>query len=152
MEVLRLGVKSELQLLAYATTTAMPDPSHVCKLHQNSRQHQVLNPLIEARGHTCILVEASQIRFCWATMAHYYISSVFPIETGKKAVFTVRQIWVRTLALLLARLSYLNSSFMSSSIEEGFWHSLFGSLGNNELKSLARRPGHKCHQWDSLSM
>ena len=53
-------------------------------------------------------------------MAHYHISSVFPIETGKKAVFTVRQIWVRTLALLLARLSYLNSSFMSSSIEEGF--------------------------------
>ena len=27
MEVPRLGVESELQLLAYATVTAMPDPS-----------------------------------------------------------------------------------------------------------------------------
>ena len=27
MEVLRLGVESELQLLAYTTATAMPDPS-----------------------------------------------------------------------------------------------------------------------------
>ena len=30
MEVTRLGVKSELQLLAYTTATAMPDPSHIC--------------------------------------------------------------------------------------------------------------------------
>ena len=27
--VLRLGVKSELHVLAYATATAMPDPSHM---------------------------------------------------------------------------------------------------------------------------
>jgi len=31
MEVPRLGVKSELQLLACARATAMLDPSHVCK-------------------------------------------------------------------------------------------------------------------------
>ena len=30
MEVPRLGVELELQLLAYTTPTAMPDPSHVC--------------------------------------------------------------------------------------------------------------------------
>ena len=30
MGVPRLGVKSELQLLAYPTATAMTDPSHVC--------------------------------------------------------------------------------------------------------------------------
>ena len=29
MEVPRLGVESELQLLAYATATATPDPSHL---------------------------------------------------------------------------------------------------------------------------
>ena len=29
MEVPRLGVKSELQLLAYTTITAMQDPSHL---------------------------------------------------------------------------------------------------------------------------
>jgi len=30
MEVPRLGVKTELQLLAYTTATAMPDPSLFC--------------------------------------------------------------------------------------------------------------------------
>ena len=38
MEVSRLGVESELQLLAYATATAMPDPSHICNLHHSSWQ------------------------------------------------------------------------------------------------------------------
>ena len=49
MEVPRLRVQLELQLLAYAT--AMPDPSLVCDLHHSSRQHQILNPLSEARNH-----------------------------------------------------------------------------------------------------
>ena len=30
MEVPRLGVKLELQLLAYTTATAMQDPSYIC--------------------------------------------------------------------------------------------------------------------------
>ena len=38
MEVPKLGVKSELQLLAYATATATPDLSHVCDLHYSSQQ------------------------------------------------------------------------------------------------------------------
>ena len=33
MEVPRLGIKLELQLLAYTTATATPDPSHIYKLH-----------------------------------------------------------------------------------------------------------------------
>ena len=47
MEVPRLGVKSELQLLAYvtATATATPDPSHLCNLHHSSQQGWNLNPL-----------------------------------------------------------------------------------------------------------
>ena len=36
LEVPRLGVKSELQLPAYATATAMQDPSCVFDLHHNS--------------------------------------------------------------------------------------------------------------------
>ena len=48
MEVPRLGVKSELQLLAYTTATEIPDLSHVCDLHHSSWQHQILNPLSEA--------------------------------------------------------------------------------------------------------
>ena len=35
MEVPRLGVKSELQLLAYTTATATPDLSCTCNLHHN---------------------------------------------------------------------------------------------------------------------
>ena len=45
MAVPRLGVELELQLPAYAMATAMPDPSHICKLHHSSGQHQILNPL-----------------------------------------------------------------------------------------------------------
>ena len=48
MEVPRLGVKSELQLSAYAKAAAMPDPSHICDLHHSSRQHQILSLLSEA--------------------------------------------------------------------------------------------------------
>ena len=36
IEVARLGVESELQLLAYTKATAMQDPSHVCYLHHSS--------------------------------------------------------------------------------------------------------------------
>ena len=43
VEVPRPGVKSELQLLAYDTATAMQDPSLVCDLHQSSQQCQIPN-------------------------------------------------------------------------------------------------------------
>ena len=46
-DIPRLGVKSELQLQAYSTTTAMP--SCICNLHHSLWQHQVLNPLSKAR-------------------------------------------------------------------------------------------------------
>ena len=61
MEVPRLGVKLELQLLAYTTVTATQDPSHVCHLHHSSEQCQILNSLIEARDQTHNLVVPSQI-------------------------------------------------------------------------------------------
>ena len=48
MEVPRLGVESELQLPAYATTTATWDLSRVCHLHHSSGQSWILNPLSEA--------------------------------------------------------------------------------------------------------
>ena len=68
MEVPRLGVELELQLLAYTTATATPDPSHIFNLHHGSRQCRSLNPLSEARDRTCVLMVTSQIRFHWATM------------------------------------------------------------------------------------
>ena len=49
MKVPRLGVKLELQLLAYTIATAMQDLRCICDLHYSSWQCQILNPLSEAR-------------------------------------------------------------------------------------------------------
>ena len=61
MEVPRLGVKSEIQLPAYTTATVSPDLSCIFDLHHSSWQHQILNPLSEARDQTHILMDTSQI-------------------------------------------------------------------------------------------
>ena len=63
MEVPMLGVELGLQLLAYATATAVQDPSHVCDLHHSSQQRWIINPLSEARDQTCNLMVPSWIRF-----------------------------------------------------------------------------------------
>jgi len=68
MEVPRLGVESELQLLAYAIATATPDLSHVCNLHHSSQQRWIFNPPIETRNRTCNLMVPSWICFRCATM------------------------------------------------------------------------------------
>ena len=67
VEVPRLGVSSELQLLACTTATAAQDLSHICDLHHSSRQCRILNPLSEARDGTRNLMVPSWIRFCCAT-------------------------------------------------------------------------------------
>ena len=63
MEVPRLEVKSELQLLAHATATATWDPSRVCNLHHSSGEYQILNPLSGARDRTLILMDTSQVYY-----------------------------------------------------------------------------------------
>ena len=63
MEVPRLEVKLELQLLAYATATAAPDPSHVCKVHHSSQQCWILNPLSKVRDPTCNLMDSSWVHY-----------------------------------------------------------------------------------------
>ena len=68
VEVPRLGVKSELQPLAYTTAIATQDPSWVCKLYYSSRQHQILNPLDEVRNRIHNLLDPSWILFCFAMM------------------------------------------------------------------------------------
>ena len=68
MEVLSLGIKSELQLPSYATATETQDPSRVWDLFHSSRQHQILNPLSKARDRTSILMDTSHICFHCATM------------------------------------------------------------------------------------
>ena len=49
MKVPRLGIESDLQLLAYTITTAIPDANIICDLHHSSWQRQILNPLGKAR-------------------------------------------------------------------------------------------------------
>ena len=58
MDVPRLEVESELQLLAYTRATAVPDPSHICDLGRKLGQCQIFNPLSEARDRTHILMDA----------------------------------------------------------------------------------------------
>ena len=63
MEVPRPGVELEMQLPAYATTTAVQDLSFVFDLHHSSRQCWILNPLNGARDRTCILRDTTQVRY-----------------------------------------------------------------------------------------
>ena len=58
-KVPRLGVKSELQLLAYTTSTAVPDPSQVGNLLCNLQPRWNLNSLSRARDRTLVLVATS---------------------------------------------------------------------------------------------
>ena len=57
MDILRPGVKLELQQPAYATATAMLDPSHILDLHHNLWQCWILNPLSEGRDWIQILMD-----------------------------------------------------------------------------------------------
>ena len=78
----RLGVKLELQLPAYATTTATPDPSHICNLHHSPGQCQILNPLSKARDQTHVLMDISRVCYCWAsggTPASCFFKQVYVI-------------------------------------------------------------------------
>ena len=63
-EVSWLGVKSELQLPAYTTATAVPDLSLVFDLRHSSRQHWFLNPLSKPRDGTHVLMDTSWVRYC----------------------------------------------------------------------------------------
>ena len=63
-EVPRARVKSELQQSAYATATAMPDPS----IHHSSQQRRILNPPRQARYWTGILMDISWFITHWDTM------------------------------------------------------------------------------------
>ena len=67
IKIPRLGVELERQLPVYTTATATQDPSHVCNLHQSSRQRWILNPRSEAGDGTRNLMVHGRIRFCRAT-------------------------------------------------------------------------------------
>ena len=45
----------------------MPDPSYIWDLHHSSQKCWILNPLIETRDWTHILMSTSQVHYHWAT-------------------------------------------------------------------------------------
>ena len=59
---------------AYIIATAMPDPSCISDLHHSSQQHQIHNPLSEARDRTRVLMDTSQICFHWAMTGTLMVS------------------------------------------------------------------------------
>ena len=54
------GSQARGQIRAAATATR--DLSGVCNLHHSSWQHRILNPLIEAREQTQVIMDASRVR------------------------------------------------------------------------------------------
>ena len=67
MEVSRLGIELELQLLACATVTATPDPSLIGDLYHSSWQCWILNQLSRARDRAHVLMDTSWVCYCQAT-------------------------------------------------------------------------------------
>ena len=67
MEVPRLGVKLELQLLASVSATAVQGSKPHLPLTTQLMAMPVLNPLSEARDGTHILMDTSWVCYCWAT-------------------------------------------------------------------------------------
>ena len=73
MEVPRLGVESELQLLAYTTAMATPVPSDICNLRHSLWPHRILKTLSEPG-----IDPASSQTLCWVLnlLSHNGNSSV----------------------------------------------------------------------------
>ena len=86
MEIPRLGVELELQLPAYVTAEATPDPSHVCDIHHSSWQQWILNPLSKARDQTRDLTDSSRVRYHQAIMGTQVVLLFFPLVNGTGAL------------------------------------------------------------------
>ena len=95
MEVPRLRVESELQLPAYITATATPDPRLVCSLHHSSHQCWILTPLREVRDWTQISMETSQVLNLVSHNGNSYFdfSSTFSIGSLSLLLKVLRLAW-----------------------------------------------------------
>ena len=114
---LRLGVMSELQLLASTTAIATWDSRLFCDLYYRSRQLGILNLLSKARDQTHILLDTSRVHFCWATTELPYLRFFkwLPIAPGIKALFRHGHSLTSQLYLLLSAsciLGFVHRSFL----------------------------------------
>ena len=105
VEVPRLGVTSDVQLLAYTTATTTLDLSQIWDLQHSSWQHQILNPPSEARDWTCILMDTSWICFHWATLG---TPSRNPLDCF---ISWVCNTWYKILTLVQNRISLTDLTF-----------------------------------------
>ena len=83
MEVLRIGVESELQLPVYTSTTVIPDLSCVWNLYHSSWQRWILNPLSKASDPTRVPMDTGQICFHYGTMETPKKLIIFYVKTLK---------------------------------------------------------------------
>ena len=74
MQVPRLGIKLELQLLAYITAITTQDLSRISNLHRSLWQGQILTLLSEARDGICILMDTSRVH---NLLSHNRNSSIY---------------------------------------------------------------------------
>ena len=105
MEVPKLGVELELQLLAYATATATRGLSCISDLCHSSRQCQILNPLRELRdtswvcnllSHSgnCAIIVLSIFNHCLVYLLKelqlyiYWIFACFPFQPLLSCILT----------------------------------------------------------------
>ena len=101
MEVPRLGVESELQLLAYTTVTATWDLSCICDLYHSSWQCRILN-LSEARGQIHNLMVPTRICFRCTMMG---TQRIFKIYSVYKTFVRFATIFFQSVACLLILLT-----------------------------------------------
>ena len=77
MERPRLWGQNAATAAGYTTATATRDPTRIYDLYHSSWQLQILNPLIQARDQTHVLVNTSRICFCCATTGTPFFTSLF---------------------------------------------------------------------------
>ena len=134
----RLGVESELQLPATAIATAAPDPSRVCDPYCSSRQHQILNPLSEARDRTHILMEPSRVReplrhegnsicFCFFLIKIWLIYNVVSISAAHQSDPVIHLSFSLSLSLSI----YIFFPFI-------FHHVVRSEMGNHKRRIAGR--------------
>ena len=96
MQVPRLEVKLEQQLLGYTTATAMWDLSYIYDPHCSSQQRWILSPLSKAKDQTHILLNIRGF--------HYLLSHR---GNSPPILFLEASIWVHPYFLLCSEVNHL---------------------------------------------
>ena len=90
MEVPRLRVKPELQLLAYTTDTAMWDQSHIFDLYHSSPQPiewgQASNPRLYGSSSGSFLLSHNSVNSKWSLFKKWQLIVEFSVENGNPEV------------------------------------------------------------------